>query len=173
MITVILFLVCFLGLVLPYDYFSVASNMSMLPFIWHMFTHQLGHANWQHLAGNFMFMAPFAAYLEAKLGPKTFLKLFFACGVFAALTEFLLGGPGSLIGASGAASGVAGAACVLYGRAAWDRILAYGLMAFLFFPEVIAAVTAKTHIAHWAHVGGLIAGALIALVITNRNPNRP
>ena len=92
-----------------------------------------------------------------------------------------------LLGASGAISDVLGTYFVLYpsaliktlvGYSFWIRVVrapTYMMIGLWFiFQFLRALVPGNTGIAYWAHVGGFIAGLLLAKIIkTTISPSRP
>jgi membrane associated rhomboid family serine protease len=136
--------------------------------LYSMLSHMFMHAGPAHLIGNFMFVAPFALYMEHKLGPKKFLQLWIGTGVFAGLL-FVLTAPFTqsfgAIGSSGACSGIAAAAMTSFGKTKSEKAL--GLLAFLLmfsreFFYALYSILAPSGVAYFAHCGGAI-GALILL----------
>jgi membrane associated rhomboid family serine protease len=139
------------------------------------------HAGWLHLIGNMWFLWIFGETVEDALGHFYFLFFYLLCGVAAGLTHvaFNWGSHLPTIGASGAISGVLGAYLVLYPRA---RILT--LVPVIIFPLIVRLpalvfiglwfalqflggigtlqMQEAGGVAFWAHVGGFIAGMLLA-----------
>jgi membrane associated rhomboid family serine protease len=149
-----------------------------------LLTHMFLHASWLHLMGNALFLWIFAPRVENRLGRPLFLLLYLLGGL-AAAAGHVLADPGSevpMIGASGAISAVLGTYVVLFPRA---RI--QSLVFLVFFYELIAVpsvvvlgfwfalqlidgfaslgltVEASGGIAFWAHVGGFVAGLVMAV----------
>jgi membrane associated rhomboid family serine protease len=142
------------------------------------------HAGILHLAGNLAFLWVFGRAVEARLGHVRFLLLYLVTGV-AALATFTLLNQGSalpLVGASGAISGVLGAYIVFNRRSHVMMYLPAGcLLQAVFVPALIvlgiyflsqflvyglAEVLVPERaigVAWEAHVGGMVAGALLAL----------
>jgi membrane associated rhomboid family serine protease len=142
------------------------------------------HAGILHLVGNVAFLWVFGRAVEARLGPVRFLLLYLVTGA-AAVGFFMLLNPGDaipLVGASGAISGVLGAYIVFNRR---SRVLMYlptgCLLQAVYIPalivlgiyflsqflvyglaEVLVPELGQT-VAWEAHVGGMVAGALLAL----------
>jgi len=130
------------------------------------------HANFMHVFGNMIFLFVFGDDIEEVLGHWRFLGFYFACGIGSGLA-YVLSDPSStteLIGASGAVAGVIAAyllfrpcakVTVLLGliplrlRAFW----VIGGWAIWQFVEV--AGRTQDGVAYWAHVGGLITGAVL------------
>lgn len=138
------------------------------------------HGDILHLAGNMLFLWVFGDNVEDAMGHVRFLIFYLACGVFAGLTHvYMMPDSGSpLIGASGAVAGVIAAYLMLHPRVrVW-------VLAFQFLPLRLSAATVLGvwialqfimlllpdigPIAWWAHIGGLIAGAVLILFMRRR-----
>jgi membrane associated rhomboid family serine protease len=156
----------------------------LIPFsIWlTLLTSMFLHGGWLHLLGNLWYLWIFGDNIEGSFGRFRFLLFYLACGVVAAFTQ-ISAGPESaipMIGASGAISGVLGAYMVLlpFGRVLtligifpFIRLVqlpAVVLLGFWFVLQFIAGAIESGEmggVAYWAHLGGFIAGALIAWVL--------
>ena len=141
------------------------------------------HGDVMHLIGNMLFLWVFGDNVEDALGHFRFLFFYLACGVAAALahTMMLPESADALIGASGAVSGVIAAYLMLHPRVGvWVLALkviplritaAWALGAWIVFQLVMVALPQSGPTAWWAHIGGLLAGALLVLVL--RRPGVP
>jgi membrane associated rhomboid family serine protease len=134
------------------------------------------HGNFMHVFGNMIFLFVFGDDIEEALGHWRFLGFYLACGIGAGLA-FALSGPSStidLIGASGAVAGVI-AAYLLFRPCAKVtcllgliplRLRAYWIIGgWAIWQFVDAASRTDDGIAYWAHVGGLITGAILFVVM--------
>jgi membrane associated rhomboid family serine protease len=145
-----------------------------------LLTYMFFHADVFHLIGNMLFLWVFGDNVEDAMGHVRFLIFYLACGIFAALFHAWMI-PNSdlpLIGASGAVAGVIAAYLMLHPRVGvWVlafkviplRItagLALGLWVVL--QVVMVALPEVGPTAWWAHIGGLIAGAV--LIVFMRRP---
>lgn len=159
---------------------------------WHtLLTSMFLHGDWLHLIGNLWFLWLFGDNVEDDFGRAKFAGFYVLCGLAAALTQLAIDPSTSvpMIGASGAISGVMGAYIVRFPRAP-VRVLAI-LIVFLTVLRVPAVVvlgywfvlqllgglpqlTGHTAgVAFWAHVGGFVTGALIALATGARARRAP
>lgn len=144
-------------------------------------TYAFLHANWLHLAGNMLFLWVFGDNIEDALGHVRYGLFYLACAVAAAYAHGFINptSPTPLIGASGAVAGVVGAYLVLHPRVKlW--VLAFGriplrlsaalvLGAWIVFQVFnILIASEEDAIAWWAHLGGLVAGALLVIVFRRR-----
>jgi membrane associated rhomboid family serine protease len=144
------------------------------------------HADILHLVGNMLFLWVFGDNIEDALGHVRFLVFYLVCGVIAGLT-FVFMMPDAahanipLIGASGAVAGCVGAYLVLHPKVrVWVLIFrvipfkisaAWALGAWVIMQFVMALMPQNDSVAWWAHVGGLIVGAL--LIVVMRRPGVP
>lgn len=147
-----------------------------LPPLLTLFTSMFVHGNFMHVFGNMIFLFVFGDDIEEALGRWRFLGFYLASGVGAGLA-FVLSDPSStvgLIGASGAVAGVI-AAYLLFRPCAPVtcllgliplRLRAYWIIGFwAIWQFVDAASRTDDGVAYWAHVGGLITGAILFVVM--------
>ena len=148
-----------------------------------LLTYMFFHADIFHLLGNMLFLWVFGDNVEDAMGHVKFLFFYLACGVFAGLFHawMLPGSDVPLIGASGAVAGVIAAYLMLHPR------VGVWVLAFKFIPlrisaglllgiwivlqVVMIAISDGSPTAWWAHIGGLLAGAVLILVL--RRPGVP
>lgn len=79
--------------------FSMLSPMTYL----RMFTHVLGHANWEHYSGNMMIILLIGPMLEEKYGSKKLLSLILLTAFITGAVNNLIFPNTALLGASGVA----------------------------------------------------------------------
>ena len=164
----------------PFDLIPISEHYTLL-------TYMFFHANVWHLLGNMLFLWVFGDNVEDAVGHVKFLIFYLLCGAIAAfLHTHMTGTPDRpLIGASGAVAGVIAAYLMLH-----PKVRIWVLVA-RFFPLRIPAVWAlgfwvlfqfamvylsqvgliKGPVAWWAHIGGLLAGAI--LIVIMRRPGVP
>lgn len=148
-----------------------------------LITYMFFHADLFHLGGNMLFLWVFGDNVEDAMGHAKFLLFYLACGVFAGLFHswMLPHSELPLIGASGAVAGVIAAYLMLHPH------VGVWVLAFKFIPLRISAGIALGlwialqiamialgdvgPTAWWAHIGGLVAGAV--LVVFLRRPGIP
>lgn len=102
------FLVLFLGLIThdqsTYLLFSVYRSSLMDPFAYiRIFTHILGHANFQHFFGNFGYILLLGPLLEEKYGSKKMIKAILITAFATGLIQIIVFPHNPLLGASGIA----------------------------------------------------------------------
>jgi membrane associated rhomboid family serine protease len=153
---------------LPTEAMPLAQGVTLL-------TYMFFHADIFHLFFNMLFLWVFGDNVEDAMGHARFLVFYLACGVFAALFHawMLPDSELPLIGASGAVAGVIAAYLMLHPHVGvWIlafkiiplRItagLALGIWIALQIVMIVIADVGPT--AWWAHIGGLIAGAVLIL----------
>ena len=140
-----------------------------------LFTYMFLHGGWIHLIGNMLFLWVFGDNIEDAMGHWRFIMFYLMCGIFAALAHVIMM-PHSelpLIGASGAVAGVIAAYLILHPKvkvwvlALWRipiRITAawaLGIWILAQFANLL--FESEEAVAWWAHVGGLVAGAVLIL----------
>jgi membrane associated rhomboid family serine protease len=156
-----------------------------------VFTSMFMHAGLMHLLGNMIYLWIFGDNVEDAMGHFTYL-LFYLAGGFAASIAHILVNPGSQIptvGASGAIAAALGAYLVLYPRSRVATFIPLGFfMTLRMLPASIvlimwfvlqlfngvltlgAADVGGT--AFWAHIGGFVFGAFIALFFRGKRSTR-
>ena len=144
-----------------------------------LFTSMFMHANWLHLFGNMLFLYVFGDNIEDAFGHVGYLVFYIISGLVAALAYIVsillvpaIGDlAAGLVGASGAISGVLGAYIVLYPK---TRIISLVFYVILPVPAIIflgvwfilqwfyGFFDISGGVAYWAHIGGFIAGMILA-----------
>ncbi len=143
-------------------------------------TYSFLHANFWHLAGNMIFLWVLADNVEDALGHARFLIFYLLCAIGAG-GAFVLADPsatGPVIGASGAIAGTISAYLILHPRAkmwvlAFGRIplklkAAYVLGFWIVFQLLAFLMGGDSNIAWASHIGGLVCGAGLVLLLRRR-----
>src|SRR3954447_5502496 len=154
-----------------------------LPPILSVFTYMFLHGSWSHIIGNMLFLWVLGDNIEDALGAVRFLLFYFLCGAAGGLMHLLVYPDSTvpLVGASGAVAGVVAAYFILR-PCARILVLAFGLvplrlgsawvLGFWALAQVWNVLTPhKGDTAWWAHIGGMLAGAV--LVVLLRRPELP
>lgn len=147
------------------------------------------HGGWMHFLGNMWFLFIFGDNVEDRFGHLGYLMMYLGTGIVAGLAHLVTNAfsPVPTIGASGAIAGVMGAYLVLYPH---SRVQAFIPPLFMFvlpapiflgvwfIMQTISGVsamgaTAATGVAWWAHIGGFVAGVILAIAIRNTSWGRP
>ena len=133
-----------------------------------LFSSALVHVNWQHLLFNMITLFFFSFGLEATLGSGWFLFLYIASALGGNLVALMVHrkNPGySSVGSSGAINGIIFASIVLnpgmniFFLPGW----LFGLIFILF--SIYGIRSGRDNIGHESHLGGALAGMLIAIAI--------
>ena len=142
-----------------------------------LLTYLFFHGDIFHIFGNMLFLWVFGDNVEDAMGHARFLVFYMACGVLAGLmhTAMQLGSTVPLIGASGSVAGVIAAYLMLHPRIrVWvialkilplriSALLALG--AWILTQIIMVLLPQAGPVAWWAHIGGLIAGAALVVVM--------
>lgn len=134
-----------------------------------LITYMFLHANIEHIANNMLILALAGDILERGIGHGSFLLVYFMSGVLAGLTSIIynmnVGAYVRSMGASGAVFGIVGAIAMLLVLNK-GQIRSMNLRRLVLFISIsIYGGIASNGIDNAAHIGGLIAGALIALLM--------
>jgi membrane associated rhomboid family serine protease len=159
--------------------FAIQASVPMdgipVPERWTLVSYMFVHGNMMHLLGNMLFLWVFGDNVEDAMGHVRFLLFFLMCGVFAGLSHTLVMQSSEIpvIGASGGVAGIIAAYLMLHPKvkiwvlALWRfpvKITAAWVLGFWVLLQIFSAVTSSGDgIAWWAHVGGLVAGAVLIL----------
>jgi len=164
-----------------------------------LFTSMFLHSGILHLFGNMLFLHIFGDNIEDNFGRGRYIFFYFLCGIAASFSHILttlypsipMGGAflSPAVGASGAISGVLGAYLVLYPRARILTVVFYSWIYFaripaifflgfwfilqLFYGSLTLAFEMPSETAYWAHIGGFVAGMILALILRRRKPPAP
>lgn len=147
---------------------------------WTLISYQFLHGGWGHLIGNMVFLFLLGFTVEKALGMGRYLIAYLVCGVASGLvfTVFSLGSMIPLVGASGSIAGLMGMYVAIYGRQT-IRFFGFFWVYFNYFRAPALAMlpvwlgkeiydyffAGATGVAYMAHVGGLVAGAAIILLL--------
>jgi len=155
-----------------------------------LFTSMFLHGGFLHLAGNMLYLWVFGNNVEDRMGPIPFLVFYLAAGMVAAYAQ-VLPDPDSLtplVGASGAIAGALGAYLVIFPHARvltlvpiffflqlieLPAVLVLGFWFVLQALQGVGSLQAQTGVAWFAHIGGFVFGAAIALLFYRRRPPQP
>jgi membrane associated rhomboid family serine protease len=162
---------------------SIYLSPEYSPQAYTLFTSMFIHGGFLHLFGNMFIFLFLGMAFEQRIGAKKFLIIYLVTGVIGALTHSILdlGSWVPLIGASGAIFGIMGAFAYSYPR---DEIVMpipvvimfitrikvmYAVVIFALMETFIvwweAGAGSQSNTAHFAHLGGLISGFILAAII--------
>jgi membrane associated rhomboid family serine protease len=166
------------------------------PWAVNWFTAMFMHGSWDHILGNMLFLAVFGKNVEDAMGRLRYLGFYVAGGFVASATQTamtLLFGTAAearvpLVGASGAIAAVLGAFWILYPNAKiityippifTFRVPAWIFLGLWFVYQLVeansglfAASGKGGGVAFFAHVGGFVFGALVAMRMRSSGQER-
>ncbi len=160
----------------PMDRFAIPEWATLVSYMFF-------HFDIFHLLGNMLFLWVFGDNVEDALGHFKFLIFYLLCGIAGALAHTTVSSESStpLIGASAGVAGVIAAYLMLHPRVhVWVLVLrvlpvkitAAFALGFWVLMQIVAVILPQVGpVAWWAHIGGLVAGAV--LVIVMRRPGVP
>jgi membrane associated rhomboid family serine protease len=144
---------------------SVANELALSGFTvadgqyYRLFTSIFDHEEFFHIGFNMLSLWWIGAPLEAALGRLRYTALYLISGVAGSALTYLVAAPGQgSLGASGAIFGLFAATAVLVRKLRYDMRPVLALLAINLFITFFWA-----GIAWQAHIGGLVAGALMAI----------
>lgn len=158
----------------PWGAFSLQALMEGR--VWTLFTHMFVHGSVFHILANCLMIGFSGKALQSLLGQRNFLMIYFASGVAGAGLELLVGlitgQSHAMIGASACASGIFVAVAAMLPQQMITALIAFIIpvnmrfwrMALLFmgvslvFGVLEVTNVTNTAIAHFAHLGGALAG---------------
>jgi len=156
---------------------QLAPGIAIVPDEATYITYAFLHADFFHMATNMLFLWVFGDNIEDALGHVRFLVFYLLCAAAGAFAHGLLepGSQAPLIGASGAVAGVVAAYLILHPRVrVW--VLALGrlplplpafipLALWVIYQFAMVLVDHDSGISWAAHVGGIVAGAVLVIVL--------
>jgi membrane associated rhomboid family serine protease len=152
------------------------------------------HGGWMHILGNMLYLWIFGDNVEDRLGKLKYIFFYLACGWIATLSHGYLNRASAIpaVGASGAIAGVLGAYMVMFPKARVLTVVPLGLymsmrelpalvvlglwfgLQFLTGVASLGGVNESGGVAVWAHIGGFVAGIILAKVLARGPaPSRP
>ena len=153
-----------------------------------LFTSMFMHAGLLHIGGNMLYLWIFGDNVEDGFGHVKFVIFYLICGLAATGAQLAFSLDSSIpnLGASGAIAGVLGAYLLLYPKARVSvlsgrgvipvpALLVIGLWFVLQLFSGIGSLFDTTDtggVAHMAHIGGFVAGLVLALLLRGKaKPN--
>jgi len=142
-----------------------------------LLTYSFLHYDFWHLAGNMIFLWVFGDNVEDAVGHVRFLLFYALCTIGGGLAHVLVapGSPVPLIGASGAVAGIVAAYLMLHPKVRiWVLLFAkiplrlsamWVLGAWIAYQVAYALIEGDALVAWWTHVGGVVVGALLIVVL--------
>lgn len=140
---------------------------------WRLLTSMFVHGSLMHILMNMVGLLSLGELVERIYGRRLFLLIYLGTGLMGSATSLHFGAQHAVsVGASGAIFGLAGAAVVAFWQhrdklpKAISRQMWSGLGFFVIYS--LAQGLAKAGIDNGAHVGGLLGGCLLALILPER-----
>ncbi len=149
-----------------------------------IFTSMFMHAGWVHIGGNMLYLWIFGDNVEDRFGHFPYLVFYLICGIAATFAQlaFSIGSSVPNLGASGAIAGVLGAYILLFPKRRVTVLLGYGVVQVpalvvigfwivLQFFNGIGSIVVSTDsggVAYMAHIGGFIAGLVLAVILRGK-----
>jgi hypothetical protein len=144
------------------------------------------HSGFLHILGNMFVFFFMGVAFEQRIGRKKFLVIYLITGICGALTHSALnlGSWVPLVGASGAIFGILGAFAYAYPR---DEVVMpvpvgimfimrikviYATILFAILETVVVIFSVQDSTAHFAHLGGLVSGVLLAVVLIGKKAEK-
>jgi rhomboid protease GluP len=131
---------------------------------WRLVSAVFLHGGLDHLVGNAIALLVLGMMCEHAFGRTQFLFLFVMSGIAGSILSMLMN-PGPSVGASGAIFGLQGAAIVLFRRHR-DRLIMrarrIGVVLLVWALYTLAQGAFAPFVDNGAHIGGFVAGALLA-----------
>ena len=132
-----------------------------------MLTSMFLHRDIEHISNNMLILFFFGIYMEQQLGKIRYLILYFCSGLLAGCTSMVYNMMQNdyitSIGASGAIFGVMGGYFTLLVLRRRENGISWNQLIFAIFLSIYSGV-ATQGVDNAAHIGGLAAGILIALI---------
>jgi len=152
-----------------------------------IFTAMFMHGSWMHLGGNMLYLWIFGDNVEDRFGHLKYLLFYLLAGIAATFAQYVIN-PGSNIpnlGASGAIAGVLGAYLLMFPKGRVNVLMRGGVVAvpailvlgLWFGLQLFSSVGSLANtggedqggVAFMAHVGGFVAGFLMAFLFRGKN----
>lgn len=132
-----------------------------------LFTHVLGHANWDHFVGNMVLLLVVGPPLEERYGSRTLLFGILSTALISGILQCLLS-TGGLLGASGIVFMLIMLSS-LAGMKSGSIPLTLILVAILYLgKEVYAIFFVKDNVAHFMHLIGGACGTVFGYLVRKR-----
>ena len=161
-------------------------SIDQLPQLYTLFTSMFVHSGFLHILGNMFVFFFMGVAFEQRIGRKKFLVIYLITGICGALTHSALNLNSGIpvVGASGAIFGILGAFAYAYPR---DEVVMpvplgimlimrikviYATILFAILETVVVIFSVQDSTAHFAHLGGLVSGVLLAAVLIGKKAEK-
>lgn len=136
-----------------------------------LFSHAIGHANWEHFLSNFSFILLLGPLIEEKYGSKKLLILLLVTSFITGIL-FILFFDGRLLGASG----IVFMLIILSSFSSYQQgkiPLTFILVSIIYLGKEIFNSLNPNQISEFAHILGGICGAIFGFYVSPPNTNLP
>lgn len=147
---------------------SLLNPMSYLRCITHVF----GHANWEHLIGNMMYLLILGPMLEEKYGTSNMVFVMLATALVTGIVNFVFFPSVRMLGASGVVFAMILLASITTSK---DRSipLSFILVAVLYIgQQIYQGLFTENNVSQMAHIVGGIVGSVLGFVMNRLKMNR-
>lgn len=161
-------------------------SLDQLPQLYTLFASMFVHSGFLHILGNMFVFFFMGVAFEQRIGRKKFLVIYLITGICGAFTHSALnlGSWIPLVGASGAIFGILGAFAYAYPR---DEVVMpvplgimfimrikviYATILFAILETVVVIFSVQDSTAHFAHLGGLVSGVILAAVMIGKKAEK-
>jgi membrane associated rhomboid family serine protease len=169
----------FRPVVLQLGFSPIYLSFEGIPNLYTLLTSMFIHGGIMHLIGNMIVFFFMGIAFEDRIGWKKFIVIYLLAGICGTLAHsaLYLNESTILVGASGAIFGILGAFAISYPR---DEVLIaipifilfirrikvmYAAFIFATMETVFVFLGTQDNTAHFAHIGGLIGGAILGVII--------
>lgn len=128
-----------------------------------MFSHILGHANWQHLMGNFMLILLIGPILEERWGSASLLFMILVTALVTGLINVTFSSHG-LLGASGVVFMMILLASMANIRSGEIPLTFIAIALVYLGGEVVGELKNNDNVSHMGHLIGGVAGAIFGFI---------
>ena len=150
---------------------EVTSTLLLSPFLvdqgewWRLLTPLLVHAGALHLFLNMYILFLYGPNVEQAFGTIRFIVMFLVAGFMGSAFSYAFPPENASVGASGAIFGIVGVLVVYLYRRRTSHLMAHYLRGMTFFivANLAFGFLLSSRIDNFAHIGGLLGGALMAL----------
>jgi len=143
--------------------------------LWTFITSIFLHGSFLHLGSNMYFLWIVGQSLEDALGKVWYIILYMICGIAAGFISVIANAGSDIpsIGASGAIAGLFGMYLLWFPKASLTfmffiyqkKIAAYWYFGIWFVLNIVQMVSGEAGVDYWAHIGGIITGLIIGLLL--------
>jgi membrane associated rhomboid family serine protease len=170
-----------------YEYGLVPASLyseekGLLDRIYPFFTSMFLHGGWLHIIGNMLYLYIFGDNVEDRIGHFKYFIFYIITGLAAAFLQTIINANSTIpmVGASGAIAGILGAYFLYFPRSrvltlvpiflfiqlieipAVIFLLLWFIIQFFYGVASLAVTQITGGVAFWAHIGGFIAGLVLA-----------